>query len=51
MVSHFKTKKTDFGYLGSFENKAQKWQKSKKKMATLKINTQGCQSHSFFLFS
>jgi hypothetical protein len=27
MVSHFKTGKTDFGYLGPFENEAQKWQK------------------------
>jgi hypothetical protein len=27
MVSHFKTLKNDFGYLGPFENEAQKWQK------------------------
>jgi hypothetical protein len=27
MVSLFKTEKTDFGYLGPFENEAQKWQK------------------------
>jgi hypothetical protein len=30
MVAHFKTEKTDFEYLGPFENEAQKWQKSKK---------------------
>jgi hypothetical protein len=27
MASHFKTEKTDFGYLGPIENEAQKWQK------------------------
>jgi hypothetical protein len=27
MISHFKLKKKDFGYLGPFENEAQKWQK------------------------
>jgi hypothetical protein len=31
MVSHFKTQKADFGYLGLIENEAQKWQKSKNK--------------------
>jgi hypothetical protein len=54
MVSHLKTGKTDFGYLNPFENEVKKYRKEKKinkKLATLKINTQGCQSHSFFLFS
>jgi uncharacterized phage-like protein YoqJ len=31
MVSHFKTEKPDFGFLGPFEKKGQKWQKSEKK--------------------
>jgi hypothetical protein len=30
MVSHFKTEKIDFGYLGLFENEAQKMAKKKK---------------------
>jgi hypothetical protein len=35
-VSHFKTEKTDFGYLGPFENEAQKWQKLKEKISNTK---------------